>query len=124
MQKVTQIARYLLALMLLVFGLNKFFGFLSMPPMPEAAQAYMQGIGSTGILFPLLGVIYIVTAVALVANKFAPLMLLVLTPITVNILIFHATLAPGGILPGLILAVLNILALFHYRTTYQPLLKA
>lgn len=123
MQKVTLIARYLLALMLLVFGLNKFLGFMEMPPMPEAAQAYLQAVGSTGILFPLLGIIYIATAVALVINKFAPLMLLILTPVTVNILIFHATLAPGGIAPGLILAVLNVLALFHYKSTYQPLLK-
>lgn len=123
MQRVNQIARYLLALMLLVFGLNKFLGFMDMPPMPEAAQSYLQAIGSTGVLFPLLGIIYLLTAAALVMNKFAPLMLLILSPVTVNILIFHATLAPGGIAPGAILAVLNILALFHYRSAYQALLK-
>lgn len=124
MQKVQLVARYLLALMLLVFGLNKFLGFMEMPEMPEAAQNYLGAINSTGILFPLLGVIYLLTAVALATNKFAPLMVLILTPVTVNILIFHATLAPGGIAPGLILAVLNIIALFHYKPKYEPLLRA
>jgi hypothetical protein len=123
MKKVTLAARYLLALMLLVFGLNKFLHFMSMPPMPEPAQAYLQAVASTGILFPLLGIIYLATAAALLANKFAPLLLLVLSPVTVNILIFHATLAPGGIAPGLILAVLNVLALMHYKPAYEPLLK-
>ncbi len=123
MQKVTLIARYLLALMLIVFGLNKFLHFMAMPPMPEPAQAYLQAVASTGILFPLLGIIYLATATALLANKFAALMLLVLSPVTVNILVFHATLAPEGIAPGLILAVLNVFALLHYKSAYQPLLK-
>lgn len=122
MKKVTNIARYLLALMLLVFGLNKYLGFLSMPPMPEEAQTYFQAIMSVG-LFNILGVIYIATALALLVNKFAPLMLLVLTPVTVNILIFHLALAPAGIGPGAVLAVLNILALFYYKPAYEPLLK-
>ena len=124
MQKVTFFSRYLLALMLLIFGLNKFLGFMAMPPMPEGAQLYLQAINSTGILFPLIGIIYLVTAAALVLNKLAPFMLLFLTPVTVNILLFHAPLAPGGIGPGAILAVLNGLALFHYRAAYLPLLKA
>ncbi len=50
-------------------------------------------------------------------------MLLVLTPVTVNILIFHLALAPAAIGPGAVLAVLNILALFHYKPAYEPLLK-
>lgn len=123
MKQITNIARYLLALMLLVFGLNKFLKFMTMPEMPEQAQAYMAALNSTGILFPLLGIIYLITAVTLVLNRYAALMLLVLTPITVNILLFHASLAPGGIVPGLILAVLNVLALLHYKEKYAPLLK-
>ncbi|NBD37032.1 MAG: DoxX protein [Verrucomicrobia bacterium] len=123
MKHVTNTARYLLALMLLVFGLNKFLKFMPMPELPEQAQAYMAALGSTGILFPLLGIIYLLTAVTLVLNRYAALMLLVLTPVTVNILLFHATLAPGGIVPGLILAVLNGLALLHYKSKYMPLLK-
>ena len=110
--------------MLIVFGLNKFLGFMEMPEMPEVAQNYLGAINSLGILFPLLGIIYLLTAVALITNKFAPLMLLVLTPVTVNILIFHGTLAPGAIAPGLILAVLNIIALFHYKPKYDALLRA
>ncbi|NBD38097.1 MAG: DoxX protein, partial [Verrucomicrobia bacterium] len=85
MKHVTNIARYLLALMLLVFGLNKFLKFMPMPELPEQAQAYMAALGSTGILFPLLGIIYLLTAVTLVLNRYAALMLLVLTPVTVNI---------------------------------------
>lgn len=124
MRKVTQIARYLFALMLLVFGLNKFLGFMEMPPMPEPAQAYMAALASTGVMFPLLGILYVLSAIALVTNKFAALMLLTLCPVAVNILVFHATLAPGGIAPGIIFTVLLILSLLHYKPKYEPLLKA
>lgn len=124
MKIVTNIARYLLALMLLVFGLNKFFAFMDMPPMPEPAQAYLGALASTGVLFPLLGIIYLVTAVALITNKFAALMLLILAPVVVNILLFHFTLAPGGSAPGIILAVLTVLTMIHYQPRYALLLKA
>lgn len=124
MKIVTNIARYLLALMLLVFGSNKFLGFMEMPPMPEQAQTYLAALGSTGILFSLLGVIYIVTAITLVLDRFAALMLLVLAPVAVNILLFHATLAPSGIGPGIVLTVLLILTMIRYKPQYEPLLKA
>ena len=123
MKIVTNITRYLLALMLLVFGLNKFLGFMEMPPMPEEAQAYLAALSSTGVLFPLLGIIYIVTAIALIADRFAALMLLILSPVAVNILLFHATLAPLGIGPGVVLTILLILTLIRYKSKYEGILQ-
>jgi len=43
-----KITRVLLALILVIFGLNKFFNFLPMPPMPEAAQGFMGALIETG----------------------------------------------------------------------------
>lgn len=123
MKIVTNIARYLLALMLLVFGSNKFLSFMDMPPMPEEAQAYLGALASTGVLFPLLGIIYILTAIALIADRFAALMLLILSPVAVNILLFHATLAPSAIGPGIVLTVLLILTLIRYKPKYEALLQ-
>ncbi len=124
MKIATNIARYLLALLLLVFGSNKFLGFMEMPPMPEEAQAYLSALGSTGVLFPLLGVIYIITAITLLADRFAALLLLILAPVAVNILLFHATLAPSGIGPGIILTVLLILTMIRYKPKYEAILQA
>jgi hypothetical protein len=123
MKKLSYFIRYTLAAMLLIFGLNKFFHFMSSPSLSDEAQAYLQAMESTGILFPLLGIIYILTAVALIVDRYAALMLLILTPITINILIFHGSLALGGIGPGLIVAILNALALFTYRMKYREILS-
>ncbi len=94
------------------------------PDLPASAMGYMGGLASTGVIFPLLGIIYILTGVSLILDKFAPLMLLILAPVCVNILIFHATLAPGGILMGAIMTVLAIIMMFAYKDRYAGCLKA
>ena len=48
MGKVALIARIILGLIFLVFGLNGFFQFLEMPPMSEEADAYLCALAATG----------------------------------------------------------------------------
>jgi len=123
MKKTALVSRYPLAVMLLIFGLNKFLQFMPMGDLPENAQTYMAGLAATGVLFPLLGIIYLLTSAALFTNRFAALMLVVLAPVSVNAILFHATLAPETIAPALILGLLNILAMLGYQQSYAPILS-
>nr|WP_293302262.1 hypothetical protein [Allomuricauda sp.] len=50
-------------------------------------------------------------------------MAVILMSVSVNAVLFHATLAPAGIGPGLGLLVLNILALIGYKDRYKDLLR-
>jgi hypothetical protein len=115
------IARYLLGLILLVFGLNGFLNFLPMPPMPEAAGAFMGALVSSGYLMMLVKATEVLVGVALLANRYVPLALVVLMPISINIVLFHAFLAPAGIAPAALVFVLNAFLMYAYRGYYQPL---
>ncbi|TVR49174.1 MAG: hypothetical protein EA425_12870 [Puniceicoccaceae bacterium] len=121
MKTVSLVARYLLALMLLVFGLNKFLGFMSMPPPEGDALTYFQGIATVNMM-TILGVIYILSAVALAVGKAIGLACVVLAAVAFNILLFHLTLDLGGIVPGLILTILLVLVIAGNKSRFEGLL--
>ncbi len=88
------IARILLGLIFLVFGLNGFLNFLHMPPPPGAAGQYV------GVLFMshYLHVVFVLEmlgGVLLLSGQFIPLALVLLGPVLFNILLFHAFLFPA-----------------------------
>jgi putative oxidoreductase len=83
------IANVLLALPLIVFGLNKFIGFAQMPPPAGAeAQTFLGAMFST-YLAPLVGFAEIVGGVLLLINRTSFVGWLLLTPVVVNIAAFH-----------------------------------
>lgn len=81
----------------LVFGLNGFFNFLTMPPMPEEAGNFLTALGATGYFFPFLKACEVLAGVLLIIGTFVPFALVLLTPIVANILLFHIFLAPAGL---------------------------
>jgi uncharacterized membrane protein YphA (DoxX/SURF4 family) len=111
------IARVLLGLVFLVFGLNIYFHFIPQPPPPGDAGA-MAGLMFQHGWFTFFGIFYLVAGVLLLVGRFVPLALVLLGPIIVNILLFHATLAPSGIGPGLVCAVLEIFLIYAYRGAF------
>lgn len=118
MEKVTVIARYTLGFILIIFGANGFHNFLGLPDMPENAETVFQNIG---YLIMYVKMFEILIGLALVLNVFVPLALLVLAPISLNILFFHiGTGFFSGILPGALVAALNIFLLYVYFDYYKP----
>ncbi len=114
MSKLPLIARILLGLIFFVFGLNGFFMFLPMPPMPEAAGVYMGGLASSGFFFPVLKATEVICGLLLLSGAFVPLALVVPAPIVLQIFLFHAFLAPenGGLVMPLIIGALEIYLAF------------
>jgi putative oxidoreductase len=111
------IARVLLGIVFLVFGLNIYFHFLPMQMMPGDAGA-LAGLMFQHGWFTFFGILYIVAGVLLLVGRYVPLALVLLGPIIVNILLFHLTLAPSGIVPGLVCAVLEIFLIYAYRGAF------
>ena len=116
-------ARLLLGLIFTVFGLNGFLQFIDIPPAEGAAGDFMGGLFASGYFFPLLAGTQVAVGLALLANRFAALALVVLAPITIHIVLYH-TLAPDGMGMALLIVVLQLIVAWSMRSTYLPLLKA
>lgn len=104
---VNTIARYLLGVTMLVFGVNKFFHFMPNPELPGKTGAFIGTLVEASYIFPILGICYLLIGLLLVLNK-AVLLALVMF----NIVAFHLFLAPSGILFAAIIAILNLLLLY------------
>jgi putative oxidoreductase len=117
------IARILLGLIFLVFGLNIYFHFIPMQPPPGDVGALMGLMFKHG-WFLFYGVFYVVGALLLLVGRFVPIGLVLLGPIIVNILLFHVTFNPSGIGPGLVCAVLEIFLIYAYREHFKALFTA
>ena len=121
--KLEMVARYLLALALLVFGADKFLHFMPHPEPPEAGGQYLGALFGAGFIFPTIGVVFIVAALCLLTKRVV-LALLLVSPVILNILLYHATYDVPGIGAGAVLAVLALaLFCFHARGVamlFQP----
>jgi len=124
---VEKIVRYVLALILLLFGINKLTNgaILPMPSFPEgsAAGAYMGGLFGSPYFGPLLALTEVIVGLLLAINKFVPLALLIFAPVSINILLFHLTMAPAGGAAGYIVFVSNFYLLFAHKEKYGEILK-
>ena len=97
-------ARLLLGLIYFVFGLNGLLNFLPSPPMPETAMGFLEGLVKSGYFLPVLAATQTLAGFLLLTGFAAPLALVILAPITLQIFLFHLFLTPG--LPNLIVPLL------------------
>jgi uncharacterized membrane protein YphA (DoxX/SURF4 family) len=111
------VARILLGLIFLVFGLNGFFNFLHAPIPPGPASQYMTLLGPT-IYMHFVFLVQVVGGVLLLSGQFIPLALILLGPVIINILLFHIALLPAGLPPGLLAAVLWFIIFFGVRRAF------
>jgi putative oxidoreductase len=108
------VARILLGLVFLVFGLNGFINFLHAPMPSGGAGQYMTLLGPT-IYMQFVFLVQIVGGLLLLSGQFIPLALVLLGPVIINILLFHITLQPAGLPPGLLTVVLWFIIFFGVR---------
>ena len=121
--KIKTAARLLLGFALVLFGLNGFFQFMPQPALPEPAMEFLGALLATGYLMFIVKAIEIGVGVLLLANRFVPLALVLLAPISVNITAFHLFLDPAGIGGAALVTLLNVYLLFAYRKHYKPILS-
>lgn len=122
----TTVVRSLLGLIYLVFGLNFFLHFLPMPPPPAepgAAEGFMGGLFQAGYFFPMVKGLEVLLGGFLLLNFFTPLSLIILAPISVNILLFHTFLAPENMALSILMVLLHIYLLWAYKKSYQTILN-
>ena len=111
------IARILLGLLFLVFGLNGFLHFIPMPPPSGLAGQYMGALFVSHYLVVVF-LLQVVGGALLLANRYVPLGLLLLGPVLVNILLFHSFMAPEGLPIALFATVLWVIVFAGARKAF------
>jgi putative oxidoreductase len=121
MKIATLVARILLGLLFLVFGLNGFLHFIPMAPPAGLAGQYMGALFLSHYLVAVF-LTQIIGGVLLLANRYVPLALVLLGPVLVNILLFHALMAPEGLPVALFATVLWALLFYAVRRAFAGVL--
>lgn len=123
MDTATTIVRILLGLIMVVFPINALFIKAIKPKMPEKAQFVMDNFRDTGYLLYFIQGTELVIGILLLTGYFTPLVLIILMPISINILLFHIFLAPPVLGPGLFIFLMNSFLIWSYRAEYFSLLN-
>lgn len=95
---------------------------MDMGEMSEAAGNYFGALTATKTI-TMVAIVEIIAGLALILNKYGALLALILMSISVNAVLFHATLEPGSIAGAAILLILNIVVLYGYKDKYKSLLS-
>ena len=115
MTKAVNILSRIFGLFWLIFGVDGFLHFFPVPaPAPESAY-FLDALTKAGYVMPL---VYATEAVAgaillFSCKKLIPLLLL--APITANIVLYDIFLNPSGLAIGLVIAVIHAILLLQYR---------
>ncbi len=120
------VARYLLGLPLLVFGLNGFLNFIPQPdtPIPDRAAAFAGALVASGYMMPMIAITFLIVGACLTLNRFVPLALALFAPFIVNSIAFHLFLERGGLPIASIFLALELYLAWAYRRSYAPLFAA
>ena len=119
MKIVTLIARILLGLIFVVFGLNGFLNFLSMGPMPTGLAGQFVGALVLSHYFWVVAALQIIGGALLLVNRFVPLALVLLGPVIVNILCYHVFLNHAGAPPAIVVTVLWFIVFYWNRQHFS-----
>jgi putative oxidoreductase len=111
------IARILLGLLFLVFGLNGFLNFIHGPMPTGVAGQYLAVMGGT-LYIHFVFVVQIVGGLLLLSGQFVPLALVLLGPVIINILLFHVSMQPSGLPPGLFATLLWFIIFYGVRRAF------
>lgn len=117
----TKIVRIALGLALVVFGANKLFHFIPMETPTGSAGDFMNSLGATGYIFPVLGVLEIIIGALLLLKKWVAFALILLAPISINILLFHLFLGISGLPIAIIILLFNTILIYKHWQQYKPL---
>lgn len=117
----TKIVRILLGVILIVFGLNKFHPFIPLPQPPEAAANFLNSMADTGYILTVVAIFEVFIGFMLLIKKWVPFVILLLAPISLNILLFHLFLDIPAIATAIVVVALNVMLIYKYRQNYSTL---
>ena len=119
MKIVTLIARILMGLVFVVFGLNGFLNFLNTGPAPTGLAGQFLGALILSHYYWVVAALQIAGGALLLVNRFVPLALVLVGPIIVNIICFHVFMNPSGAPPAVVVTVLWLIVFYRNRQHFS-----
>ena len=123
MRTASVIARYLAGVIFLIMGLNGFLNFIHFPPPTGTAAQFMGALYVSHYLWVIFA-FQVIAGVLLLVNRYVPLAVAILAPVLVNIIVFHATMAPAGLPLAVFVALLWAVIFVNVRTAFSGLFQA
>ena len=115
------VARILLGLLFTVFGLNGFLHFIP-SSLPSGLAGQYVGALYVSHYLVVVFLLQLIGGLLLLVNRFVPLALVLLGPVIVNILLFHAFLAPEGLPMALFATILWFVVFAGVRKAFDGVL--
>jgi len=112
------IARLLLGLIFVVFGLNAFLQFIPMGPPPTGLAGQFIGALFQSHYLWVVAVLQIAGGALLLVNRYVPLGLVLLGPVIVNILLYHLLLNPVGMGMAVLVTALWFIVFYWHRAAF------
>jgi hypothetical protein len=81
----------------------------------------MSSLNATGYIFPVLGVLEVIIGAMLLLKKWVAFALILLAPISINILLFHLFLGIAGLPVAIIILLFNAILIYKHWQQYKPL---
>ncbi len=115
------VVRVLMGLMFAFSAIVVLFKLVPQPELTGDIKTFMEGVAVTGYMMTTIKIIELICAAAFLSGRFVPLAAVVIFPITLNILLFHITLAPDGLIVAILLMIGNLFLAWYYKDKYKPL---
>lgn len=120
MKIVAIIARVLLGLMFLVFGLNAFFGFIPAPKLEGVSGQFLGALFVSHYVW-LLGATQVVSGALFLIGRYVPLAIALSGPVVVNIIAYHVTMDYRNAQLAILATICWIILFWWYRASFARL---
>jgi putative oxidoreductase len=117
------VARILLGVIFVFFGLNGFFQFLK-GPMPTGLAGQFLTVFFQSHWVLAVSAVQLVGGLLLLVNRYVPLALALLGPVIVNIILFHSLISAVMWQPAGLVTILWLFLFYRYRGNFAGLFVA
>jgi uncharacterized membrane protein YphA (DoxX/SURF4 family) len=124
MKITTLIVRILMGTLLLFASISYFFQLFPEPPVSGNMKIFNDGIKASIYLMPLVKAVELLCGLSLIIGKFNRIAVIILMPISINILFTHIFLAPEGIPVAALLFLGNVFLIYQNWDSYKNLFVA
>jgi putative oxidoreductase len=118
-RKLVRTVQIVLGLHLLFSVVSAYVQIFPVPEFSEAGGAFLGALFATGYILPLMQLVFVLSGLMFIFDKWSAFGVVLLAPITVNIILFHIFLDFSGFWIALVFTILNIYLLTIHWPRYK-----
>jgi uncharacterized membrane protein YphA (DoxX/SURF4 family) len=123
MKIATIVVRSLMGALFIFASISYFFKLVPQPELTGAMKIFNDGLLASGYIMPTIKGIELVCGILLLTGRLVPLVLIILSPIIINIFLVHLLLEASGLPVGIFLVLANSFLAYRNKDIYAPLFK-